>query len=76
MLTLIALTSYIDLTAALICFLLALISTINTRVLLSSIFLIAFSLANGYLIALYLSECGLSVGNLDSCLALIAVFGL
>ena len=47
--------SYRDLTAALICLLLAVKSTMNTKVLLSSIFFIADSVVNGYLMTRYLS---------------------
>ena len=44
-----------DLTAALICLLFAFKSTMNTKVLLSSIFFIADSVVNGYLMTRYLS---------------------
>ncbi|GIL91774.1 hypothetical protein Vretifemale_19371, partial [Volvox reticuliferus] len=48
--------SYMRSTASLICFLLALRSTMNTRVLLSSIFFIADSVVSGYLRTAYWSS--------------------
>merc|ERR1712086_647672 len=48
-------TSYKDLTASLIFSLVALMSTMKTRVLISSIFFMADSVVSGYLMTAYLS---------------------
>ena len=62
MLTLATLIEYNLETASLICLLLAVTSTIKTRVLLSSIFFIADSVVNGNLIVLKASNLGAPFG--------------
>lgn len=78
MLTFFAWMSYIFLTAALIFFLSALMSTMKTRVLLSSIFFIADSVVRGYLRIWYWSSLflpgALILGYLGS-LGFLRVFG-
>ena len=72
-------TSYSFLTASLICLLLAVSETMNTRVLLSSIFFIADSVVRGNLMMSYafdVSPVFIDAGNTLGFLASFRVFGL